>query len=263
MKRGSLFGLRKTCARASCLLLSLSALSTSAADQSKSNGWIVHQSTAFLGNQVVHISPIGIKVICQKSGMIFLSRPPFDKFDIYNPKTQKIFHGVLSEFKSPVGIGEYMVNGFAFSHIPLVKDKAVIDHTLACTLYTSTPKFAESQVSRVRAHEMATRNPKTVEFAVTEQVSSNPVVHQLMCNWFGLPQAPGVPVEFAYRDTDNDLHKYLVMLSCARETVKAVDFVAPAGLKVSDSVQGINMGSLYDSEAVRMMFGDETDRKSK
>jgi hypothetical protein len=263
MKHANLFGLRKTWARTICLLLSLSALSAAAADQSKANGWIIHQSTAFVGNQVVHISPIGIKVICAKSGMIFLSRPPFDKFDIYNPKTQKIFHGLLSEFKSPLGVGEYMLNGFAFSHIPLVKGKVATDHALSCTLYTSTPKFAEAQVLRARAKEMPTRNPKTVEFAVTQQLSSSPVVHQLMCNWFGLPQAPGVPVEFAYRDIDNDLHKYLIMLGCEREAVKAEDFVPPVGLKVTDSVQSLNMGNLYDSEAVRMMFGDEADRKSK
>jgi hypothetical protein len=258
------FCLSKIGAAALCLFLGSFALNAAVADQSsKANGWILHQNTAFLGDQLVHISPLGIKVVCQKNGMTFLSRPPFDKFDLYNPKTRKVFRGALAHFESPIGIGEYMLNGFAFSHIPLVKDRSTTVHSLACTLYGSTPKFAAVQVARVRAKEMPSRNPKTVEYTVADQISSNPVVHALMCNWFALPQATGVPVEFAYRDTDNDQHKYLTMQSCERETVKAEDFATPGGLKVTDSAQGVNMGSVYDSEAVRMMFGDETDRNSK
>jgi hypothetical protein len=259
----SQFCLSKIGVAALYMFLGSFALNAAAADRSKANGWILQQSTAFMGNQIVHISPVGIKVICQRSGMIFLSRPPFDKYDLYNPKTKKIFHGVLSNFASPVQFGEVLVNNFAFSHIPLVKDKTTSAHGLACALYRSTAKFAETQIARAKAREMPTRNPKSAEFVVTDQISNNPVVQRLMCNWFGLPQAAGVPVEFAFRDTDNDLHRYLTMQSCERETVRPDDFASPHGLKDAPSAQGINMGSAYDSEAVRMMFGGEADRKPK
>jgi hypothetical protein len=241
----------------SCLLL------VDAAEQSKLNGWILHQHCDPLGDQVVLVSPVGVRAVSPKSGLSILALPPFKQFVIYNLKTGKICRVESSHFRHPMETTYSAVNGFSHSIIPLVKEKEK-DTAFAgvhSTVYKATALFAEGQRARFKAKEFPSRVPETVEFVLSTDLSDNVGLSNLLCIWFSLPVAHGVPLDFRYRDMDHDLHQYLTTQSCEPAEVKAADFVLPSTLKTASSPQDVYMGRAYDQEAVQMMFGGEDHKK--
>jgi hypothetical protein len=236
-----------------------SVLIAGAVERSKQDGWILHQHCDPLGDQVVYVSPQGVKAVSPKSGLSILALPPFKQFVIYNLKTSKVYRIQSSHFRHPMERTFSAVNGFSLDIIPLVKDKDR-DTSFAgvhSAQYKAPATFADSQKARFKAKEFPSRSPQTIEFAASTDISDNPDLSNLLCLWFCLPTVRGVPLSFRFRDMDRDLHEYLTTQSCERAAIKATDFVLPTTLKTASSAQDVYMGRVYDQEAVQMMFGGE------
>ena len=245
---------------AAVALLVISQVIAKAAEQSKLNGWIIHQQCTFLGDHVVYVCPFGVKAICVKSGLSIQSCPPFDQYVIYNLTTGKIFRIEGTRFRHPMEKTLSACNGFSFGMIPLVRERETVLAGVPCTVYKATATFADSQLARFKAKEFPSRNPRSVQLTTTDEMTKSPGANRMLSCWYCLPPAPGLPLQFNYRDIDNDQHEYLALQKCERALLKDSDFALPPSLKSASSVQDVTMGNVYDQEAVQMMFGGE-DRK--
>jgi hypothetical protein len=178
---------------------------------------------------------------------------------VYNLKTGKIFRVDAQAFTQPIERSYTSVNGFALKFVPLVKGEAKQTafpgvHSL---VYKSPPAFSVAQKIRFKAKEFPSRNPQSAECTVTNDLNSNSAINKVLYTWHCLPPLAGIPLDFRYRDMDNDLHEYLTTERCEHADIKAADFILPGTLKMATSAQDVYMGKAYDKEAVQMMFGGE------
>lgn len=199
------------------------------AETAKVSGWRVSQMTKLNGKTSVYITPAGIKLINDRTGIYVLFLPPYKNAVAVNPGNRKFCSTPIERLQDPYRETNLMFNGGTLRQIELGSSSPAKIFDMPAVQYVATDAFARRQMAAVKAGKMPPRAPKTVEFVVIKNKSFERRTGTLLTRFYGLPEVDGLPCSFKFRDTKRKDHSILRTLSIKPLTVKKNFFDMPTG----------------------------------
>ncbi|MBK9143650.1 MAG: hypothetical protein IPM23_14195 [Candidatus Melainabacteria bacterium] len=203
--------------------------SPGAAVPARVTGWRVSQMTKLNGKTTVYITPAGIKLINDRTGIYVLFLPPYKHAVAVNPGNRKFCSTPIERLQDPYRETNMMFNGGTLRQIELGSSSPTKIFDMPAVQYVATSAFARRQMAAVKAGRMPPRAPKTVEFVVIRNKDCQSRTGTLLTRFYGLPQVDGLPCTFKFRDTRGKDHSILRTLSIKPVTVEKSLFDMPTG----------------------------------
>lgn len=199
------------------------------AEPAKVSGWRVSQMTKLNGKSTVYITPSGIKLINDRTGIYVLFLPPFKEAVAVNPGNRKFCSTPIERLQDPYRETNMMFNGGTLRQIELGSSSPVRIFDMPAVQYVATGAFAKRQVAAVKAGKMPPRAAKIVNFVVIKNKAFDGRTGTLLTRFYDLPQVEGLPCTFKYWDTKGSDHSILRTLSIKPVTINKSLFVMPTG----------------------------------
>lgn len=198
------------------------------------SGWYLYQTSGVFGDQDVHISKNGIRIVDRKSGLTVLSKAPKWNVLAINPKAKTYCSTDTSKYVGMTPPEVLTRCGAGTAKIPFVKEsRTQVAGVDAQALIT--PKTYEQQQEKALKNESASpyfiRNAR---FVVADKVTVPPQAAKILSLHYDVPTpAAGVPADMKYFDLKGNLHIVLVTSTIQSAPVDATIFDADTkGLKL-------------------------------
>jgi len=231
-------------------------ISTSAlaAPQAKiSDGWIINQKSQLFGEQLLLISPIGIKSANPKSSMTILMTPPFETVTAYNDQTKSVFQTPVKTFRSPMQKTYAIFNSNVLGEAPMEKTGTARLFGFTMVKYQSTKAYDMQQARLRKTDHIPSSNPRIIYIQSTEDFHLPAGAGTAQCRLYGLPLVPGIPLQVLTKDNDLTPASVLQSTQCIKTKVSPNDFMVPHSYKRVRSIEEITKSNV--TEDAMQLFG--------
>lgn len=199
----------------------------------KFDGWYLYQTSGVFGDQDVHISKEGIRIVDRKSGITVVSKAPKWNVTTIHPKAKTFCTSPASKYIGMTPADDLTRCGAGTAKIPFTKDTRAQVAGMDVLAFV-TPKSYEKQQEKAFNNESA--GPyfiRNARFIVADKVTVPAQAAKILAMHYDVPApATGVPVDMKYFDLKGNLHVVLVTSSIENMAVNATIFDADTkGLK--------------------------------
>jgi hypothetical protein len=227
--------------------------SASKTAQKMVDGWIINQAAKLYGNQILTVSPIGIKSANPKTGVCVVMTPPFDMVTMYSDQNHSIFQSPLKTFRSPAAKALALFNSLILGESPMIKVGTDNIHGFKIVKYQTTKEFSAKQALLRKTDKVPSSNPRIIDSQSTEDFHLAPGAGLGLCKLYGIPLVPGIPLYVECKDMDLSRSNYLESHKYTKTKVSARDFALPLGYRKLKGAEEI-MQSNVNPDAMQL-FG--------
>lgn len=214
---------------------------------------VLYQETKLFGEQVLVVSPIGIKTTGTRSSICLVLTPPFETVTMYNDRTRRIFQTPIKLFRCPLQKTFAIFNSYQLDEAPMIKVGVGAVAGFNVAKYQTTKAFNNRQLMLRRTDKVPASNPRIINSQSTDDFHLPEAVGTTLCRLYGVPIIPGIPIEVDCRDMDLSFSSLLQLKKSTKVKVSAADFAPPIGYKRLENVQEI-FNSNEDQDAMQL-FG--------
>lgn len=199
----------------------------------KFDGWYLYQTSGVFGDQDIHISKDGIRIVDRKSGITVVSKAPKWNVTTIHPKAKTFCTSPASKYIGMTPADVLTRCGAGTAKIPFVKETRAQVAGMDVLAFV-TPKSYEQQQEKAFNNESA--GPyfiRNARFIVADKIKVPAQAAKILATHYDVPSpATGLPVDMKYFDLKGNLHVVLVTSSIENKAVSATIFDADTtGLK--------------------------------
>lgn len=220
-------------------------------------GCDLEQKSLLVGNVSVRICSKAIQVTDKGSNLIYVSRAPDWKLQIFNPREQTYFETSTATFSGTMTRGLTLFTGRMLTDAIYEPGSAKTQDGLL--LYKTSAEYTRRSEENRKNVSKSNGYPKTIELWINPAISAPPQAVLLLTRLYGVATPKGMPVRVRYYDFDNQEKVFLKTSSTVKKTLTDADFIKrTAKWKLVTSLSEV-LRSKEQDEAVGEMLGGFDD----
>jgi hypothetical protein len=202
------------------------------------NGVFISQFSQMFGEQILLISKIGCRIEAKSHGYVIMAKPPDWNVIIFNPEKLIYAEMPLKKWEGPYLASMHKAYSTKFSY--LVKTTS------------ETDMIQKLPVTRIR-YKMDNVTGNVKEYlayraflSVTKDIPASDPLQKVIYQYYSIPLASGIPLEFDWMDRNYKWQKYVTTNKWWKGSCSQKNFELPPNAKKVKSSLDVVVSNLQD-----------------
>ncbi|MBS2010263.1 MAG: hypothetical protein JST01_24650 [Cyanobacteria bacterium SZAS TMP-1] len=225
--------------------------------------WLLKQTSAFMGQYDVYISPAGLRAEGVRSHMVIVARPPKWEIRCFNSNAHTYWTGPLNQFSPGLGSQRLLtsVGGIpCLSSITFPKSENYEQQGLKGKRFFTDDAWRAKQIALWQNGTLTKFYPRSATYFCAGEIVKDPKPAMILEHLFDTPRQSLIPVEYKYEQMKGNKRTVLLTISARQVAAPSGWLEVPPGLRTATSVEEVNMDSMSQQGMDQMLDNIRTPK---